>query len=202
MSTKLIGNNKRGLAFVVSAPAGTGKTTLVKMLTAEFPEVVASISHTTRAPRPGETLGIDYHFIGVGDFQKQIAAGDFLEYVELYGTYYGTSKKWVDQQLQKGKHVILTIDTQGARLLRGLFPAVFVFIAPPSRSELSRRLSERRTESEEALTKRLEWAEKELAASQEYDYRIINDELDVAYQVLRSIVIAEEHRVIHQPSIQ
>ena len=117
MTLKLLGNAKRGLAFIVSAPAGTGKTTLVQMLTDEFPCVVANISYTTRQPRGDEVHGRDYHFLTVAEFEEKIVAGDFLEHVELYNNYYGTSRRWIESQLDAGKHVVLVIDTQGAALL-------------------------------------------------------------------------------------
>lgn len=184
-----------GVVFVVSAPTGTGKTTLVDRLVREFPNVVASVSYTTRAPRAGEIPGQHYHFVSSEDFRRRIAAGEFIEYVQLYDQYYGTSRQWVEERLKQGQHVILTIDTQGARLLRGLIDAVFIFIAPPSIEELRRRLLDRRTEPEAAIEKRLAWVEHEMNASSEYDYCFVNDSLDVAYQVLRSVVIAEAHRV-------
>src|SRR3546814_739586 len=119
MRPKVIGNLKKGLAFVISAPAGTGKTTLAQLLTKEFHCVVESISYTTRPPRKGEIPGEYYVFLTDEEFKKKIVAGDFLEYVQLYGNYYGTCREWVFQQLQSGKHVLLTIDTQGALLLKG-----------------------------------------------------------------------------------
>jgi guanylate kinase len=195
MATKVLGNHKRGVAFVVSAPAGTGKTTLVNRLVDEFDCVVQSISYTTRKPRAGEVQGRDYQFVSEEEFKDRIAAGDFLEYVELYGCHYGTSKEWVLDQLEKGNHVVLVIDTQGAKSLRGRFPAVFIFISPPSMEELRRRLAQRRTESEDVIQRRLAWAKIEMEAGQAYDYILVNDDLDTAYQVLRSIFIAEEHRL-------
>lgn len=196
MVLKPLGNTKRGLAFVVSAPAGTGKTTLVQMLANEFPCVVPNISYTTRQPRGTEVDGRDYHFLTVPEFEAKIAAGDFLEYVNLYGNYYGTSRKWIEAQLDLGKHVVLVIDTQGAAILRKKFPAVAIFVRPPSVLELKRRLQGRGTESLERIEERLELAEEELKAVKYYDYLIINDDLEVAYQVFRSIFIAEEHRVL------
>jgi guanylate kinase len=196
MSRQLLGNNKRGLAFIVSAPAGTGKTTLVSRLTDEFSCVIASISTTTRQPRAGEIEGLHYHFISKSEFESKIAQGEFLEYVRLYGNYYGTSRRWVEEQLSAGKHVILVIDTQGAKLLRKIFPAVAIFLMPPSLAELARRLQGRGTESQAMLAERLALAEEELKALVHYDYKIVNDDLDVAYQVLKSIIIAEEHRVL------
>jgi guanylate kinase len=195
--TKLLGNLNHGLVFVVSAPAGTGKTTLVKMLISEFPCVIRSISFTTRKPRPGEVPGIDYHFVTKEEFEKQIEQQDFLEYVKLYGEYYGTSRKWVREQQMQGKHVILVIDTQGGLQLKGKFPARFIFIKPPSMEVLRKRLTERKTENEEVIEKRLSWASREIEDGRYYDYHIVNDDLKTSYQVLKSIIIAEEHRVVH-----
>lgn len=196
MAVPLLGNRNRGRLFILSAPAGTGKTTLVRMLTEEFPCVVASISLTTRAPRDGEVDGIDYFFTTKEIFEGKIRAGEFLEHVELYGERYGTSRSWVEAQLNEGKHVILVIDVQGARLLRDQVDAVTIFVSPPSMEELERRLRKRRTEAASVIEQRLAWAKKEMEASGEYDYRIINDDLANAYQVLRSILIAEEHRLV------
>ena len=195
MLTALLGNLDKGLLFILSAPAGTGKTTLVQLLTRDFPCVVASISYTTRKPRPGEVNGIHYYFISREEFIRRINAGEFLEYVELYGDYYGTSNVWVEDQLTKKNHVILVIDTQGAQLLKNKVDAVSIFVAPPSVEELERRLKLRKTESSEVIEKRLSWAKKELEAQNNYDYLIINDDLSHAYQALRSILIAEEHRI-------
>lgn len=194
MEYKVLGNNAKGLAFVISAPAGTGKTTLVSMLTKEFPFVVGSVSYTTRAPRPGEVNGIHYHFVTVEAFQQMINRGDFLEFVTLYGNYYGTSRLAVERELALGKHVILTIDTQGALQIKDKFPAIYVFLEPPSMDVLRQRLLGRKTESDEAVHERLEWAASEILAAQHYDYIIVNNDLEIAYQVLRSILIAEEHR--------
>jgi guanylate kinase len=190
----LLGDLVEGLTFIVSAPAGTGKTTLVQMLTQEFPSVIASISYTTRLPREGEIHGKHYHFITESEFKAKINASDFLEYVKLYGTYYGTSLQWIQEQQQKGNHVVLVIDTQGAMQLKGRLPGIFIFIRPPSLEILKARLEGRKTETPEVLEKRLNWAQKELEAAQDYDYQLVNDNLTVAYQVLRSIIIAECHR--------
>jgi len=192
---KVLGERKEGLLFVVSAPAGTGKTTLVDRLELEFSSVVRSISYTTREPREGEVDGKDYHFIKNEEFEKMVEKGLFLEYVTLYDHCYGTSRRWVADQQKKGNHVILVIDTQGALRLKGVVPAVFVFVSPPSLEELSRRLEKRKTESDEARERRLAWAKVELEAARYYDYLIVNDDLDVAYEVLRSIVIAEGHKI-------
>lgn len=197
--SKLLGNLQRGLVFIVSAPAGTGKTTLVELLTQEFDCVAASISCTTRKPRAGEIPGVHYHFLSTEEFEKKIEEEEFLEYVQLYGYYYGTSKKKVNEQQEKGKHVILTIDTQGALKLRGAFSATYIFIHPPTYEELRNRLVKRQTESLEIVEERLLWAKKEMEAVALYDYSLVNDDLKVAYEVLRSILIAEEHKVIKEP---
>ena len=195
METKLLGNLKKGLLFVLSAPAGTGKTTLVQRLVEEYPCVVASISSTTRKPRPDEIPGVHYNFLTVQEFEKKIEQGEFLEHVQLYGHYYGTSREVVEKSLNEGKHVFLVIDTQGAKKLRGDVDAIFVFLKPPSWEELKERLSFRQTEPKEVIEERLEWAKKELLAERYYDYSIVNDDLETAYQVLKSIVIAEEHKI-------
>lgn len=188
---------ERGILFVISAPAGTGKTTLVEMLMQEYPHVMASVSCTTRKPRPGEVEGKHYFFITETEFERRKIAGDFLEHVNLFDSFYGTSNGFIEEELSKGHHVVLTIDTQGALRLKGQIPAVFIFIAPPSIQELRRRLVSRKTETKEKIDSRIAWAEKELQAASQYDYQIVNDDLRQAYQVLRSIVIAEEHRVKH-----
>ena len=193
--TFLSNSPQQGLCFIVSAPAGTGKTTLVQMLVDEFPSVIANISYTTRQPRVGEINGKDYHFIAQATFQEKIAAGEFLEYVKLYDDYYGCSKKWIVEQQSQGKHVILVIDTQGALQLKEQIPAIFIFISPPSMEELRRRLAARKTESPEIIEKRIAWASHEMESASHYDYLIVNDHLLSAYQVLRSIIIAETHRI-------
>lgn len=185
---------KKGLVFVISAPAGTGKTTLVRMLLEEFHSAVESVSFTTRTPRAGEVEGRDYYFINQKEFEKKIDAGEFLEYAKVFDNFYGTSRKTVEHLQEKGKHVILIIDTQGALQLMGKVEASFIFISPPSLEELRSRLYRRRSESDEAIEQRLSWAEKEMELAKRYDYHIVNDQLKVAYEALRSILIAEEHR--------
>lgn len=192
---KLLGNCKTGLAFIVSAPAGTGKTTLVKMLVKEFPCVVQSISFTTRKQRAGERPGEHYNFVSEQEFERMIANKEFLEYAKLYGNYYGTSSKAVQALQNQGKHVILVIDTQGALLLRDKFPAIFIFIRPPSMEVLRDRLIQRQTENSAVIEERLAIAKKEMEAMVHYDYCITNDDLITAYQVLRSILIAAEHQI-------
>lgn len=186
---------KPGLLFVLSGPAGAGKTTLMQKLMKEFPEVVANISYTTRPARMGEENGKDYYFISQEAFEEKIASGDFLEYVKLYDTYYGSSRRWVEEQLAAGKHVFLVIDTQGARKVRANTVVTSIFIRPPSVQVLRARLWKRQTESMEKIEERLAWAEKELLAAQEYEYQVVNEDVEMAYQVLRSILIATCHKM-------
>lgn len=188
-------NRKKGILFIVSAPAGTGKTTLVEMVVKEFNEIVRNISYTTRKMRKGEKQGVDYHFISREEFEKKIANNEMLEHVTLYGDYYGTAYESVERLLNFGKHVILVIDTQGALKLKNHTDTVFIFIEPPSLEELERRLFARKTEDLAAIKKRIEWAANELKQKSFYDYAILNDELNKSYEVLKSIIIAEEHRI-------
>lgn len=193
--TRLIGNLSEGLLFVISAPAGTGKTTLVHMLCEEFSCVKESTSCTTRKPRPGEVNGLHYTFLSEEEFKLKIKQGAFLEYAQVFGHFYGTLKEVVDSDRKKGSHVILVIDTQGAMQLKEKIQGTFIFISPPTLTELKERLQRRKTESEETIEKRLAWAEEELKMVTHYDYHIVNDNLIVAYDVLRSIIIAEEHKI-------
>lgn len=196
MSEKVLGNKDRGLLFVISAPAGTGKSTLVEMLLNEFPDAIAeSCSWTTRPPRAGEIAKRHYEFVSTQDFEEKIAQQDFLEYAKVFGNYYGTQREEVTRLQALGKHVLLVIDTQGALQVQNQVPAIFIFISPPSLEELSRRLFKRRTEDEQNIQERLLRAKQEIALSPHYDYHIVNNHLDVTYQVLRSILIAEEHKM-------
>ena len=192
---KLLGGLQRGHVFVISAPAGTGKTTLVRMLTDEFDCVVESVSFTTRKMRPGEIEGRDYYFVSEAEFQKMLQAGEFLEHATVFGNSYGTSKKTVEEQIRQGKHVALVIDTQGAESIRKMLKATFIFICPPNVEELKKRLHGRQSDTRESIETRLSWAEREMEAAKQYDYLIVNENLHLAYQILRSIFIAEEHKV-------
>lgn len=194
---KLLGNLKRGIPFVLSAPAGTGKTTLAKRLYAEFPGVIVpSVSCTTRERRQGEVDGVDYHFLTEEAFMQK--GQEFLESAEVFGKRYGTLKSTVDGELKAGRHVLLVIDTQGAQHVRKQLEGVFIFIAPPSLAALRTRLEKRGSESPESLERRLSWAQQELEASKNYDYIVVNDDLEIAYSSLKSIIVAEEHRSRYQ----
>jgi guanylate kinase len=184
----------KGILFIVSAPAGTGKTTLVNLLVKNNSSIVRSVSYTTRNPRPEEKEGLDYFFIDNQEFKERINRNEFLEYVEVFGNYYGTSKEFVKVQLEKGMHVVLVIDTQGALLLKDKISAVFIFITAPSFDVLKKRLFERKTENSLIIEQRLLWAEQELQMLKYYDYHIVNDDLQISYDILRSIVVAEEHK--------
>lgn len=180
-----------GNLYVVAAPSGAGKTTLVRQLLEKEPEVHLSISYTTRSPRPGEENGREYHFVTVEDFRAMIARDEFLEWAEVHGNFYGTSKKWIADQLAADNDVLLEIDWQGAQQVRKLFKdAIGIFILPPSMEELTRRLTGRGTDSVEVIARRLAAAQAEMRHVGEFDYVIINDLLDRALDDLRSIVHA------------
>lgn len=185
----------KGRLIIVSAPAGAGKTTLVQMLKKEFPSrVTQSISCTTRHPRKGEIDGRDYVFLTEEAFEERVKRGEFLEHATVFGDRYGTLKGMVSGAQESGIDVVLVIDTQGALELKKKVEAVFIFIAPPSMEVLEERLKSRKTESPEALKKRLKWAKHEMDQAKHYDYTIVNDDLQEAYVALKSIVIAEHYR--------
>ncbi|GIX47702.1 MAG: guanylate kinase [Candidatus Tectimicrobiota bacterium] len=187
---------RRGVLFVVSAPSGAGKTSLCQRLVAELDDVVQSVSYTTRPPRPGERHGREYYFVSREVFRQHVAAGDFLEWAEVHGEWYGTSRQQVEAATHAGKDVLLAIDVQGAAQLRAAgLDAVFVFVLPPSWEVLRARLQQRGSESPAAVARRLAVARQELAHYTEYDYVVVNDELAKAVAVLRAIVVAERHRV-------
>jgi len=185
---------RQGVLFVLSGPSGSGKNTLIHRLMGEFPHVVESVSYTTRPPRQGEIEGQHYHFVSEEQFRQSIESDEFLEYAYHFGSYYGTSRQNVQRTLSEGKHVFLVIDTSGALSLVGKLETTTIFVAPPSLDELRQRLKERKAESDAAIEKRIQRSAKELKDSQRYEYIIINDDLEDAYDTLRSIVIAEVHR--------
>jgi len=171
----------KGKIVILSAPSGAGKTSLGRALMEKLPNVAWSVSHTTRPPRPGEKDGRDYHFVSREEFQHLLDEGDFLEYAEVYGNWYGTSRRALQRQLEDGKIVLLDIDWQGARQIRQAFPdAVSVYIMPPSIQELENRLRKRGQDPEQVIKKRLAAAEADMSHAGEYDKIIINDDFDTA----------------------
>ena len=180
-----------GNLYVVAAPSGAGKTTLVRMLLESESAVHLSISFTTRSPRPGEQNGREYHFIDAETFRGMIDRHEFLEWAEVHGNFYGTSKKSIADQLAGGNDVLLEIDWQGAQQVRQLFPeAIGIFILPPSMEELTRRLTGRGTDSAEVISRRLAAAQAEMRHVGEFDYVIINDQLAQALEELLAVVRA------------
>ncbi len=186
----------RGILFVLSAPSGGGKTTILKKVMADLPGLVFSVSHTTRKPRLGEEDGRDYYFVSRQEFAsiRDRRPPGFLEWAEVHGNWYGTSRAAVEQCLCGGRDVVLDIDVQGATQIREGTDSVTVFIAPPSLAELAARLRGRGTEDEHTLALRLENAKQELAFMERYDYLVVNDRLAEAVESLRSIIIAERCR--------
>jgi len=196
MTSRENGKGGRGILFVVSSPSGGGKTTLCRRLLEEMPGIVLSVSHTTRLPRKGEQDGREYHFVGLKDFALMRSAGEFLEWAEVYGRFYGTSRRAVEAILAGGNDVLLDIDVQGALQIRGHCPdAVLVFVLPPSLEELRLRLAARGTEDPAAIENRLAAAKMELAQLHRYDYSVTNDDLDEAYRALAAVLVAERCRV-------
>ena len=182
-------NGESAKVFVITGPSGVGKGTLIKRLLERVPSLALSVSATTRAPREGEEDGRDYHFLTEEEFQERIAAKDFLEFATYSGNHYGTLNSELDRCLDKGRSVVLEIEVQGATQVRAARPdSVQIFIAPPDASVLRERLSGRGTDSAEAIDKRLKTAEQELAAQDDFNHLIVNDDLDRAADELESIV--------------
>ncbi len=189
----------RGCLYVLSAPSGAGKTSLVSALLKQDARIEVSVSHTTRAPRPGEQDGVNYNFASTKEFEFLIEKGDFLEHARVFGNYYGTSKTWVEQRLAAGQDVILEIDWQGARQVRALLPdTITVFILPPSRAALQQRLEGRGQDSEEVIAQRMAEAASESSHYGEYDYLVVNDDFDQALQELQAVFTAQRLRLDRQ----
>ena len=190
------GRSRRGLLFVVSAPSGTGKTTVVERLVQGVPDLCLSRSYTSRGERPGESDGVDYNFVSRERFEQMIAAGEFLEWAEVFGNLYGTCATDVERDLADGRDIVLVIDVQGARQVRLRYAnTVGVFVLPPSFEVLEQRLRGRSKDPEDAMQRRLRTARNEVAAFAEYDYVIVNDELEACVERLRAIVLAERTRL-------
>ncbi|MBL9036959.1 MAG: guanylate kinase [Archangium sp.] len=185
-----------GLLLVLSAPSGGGKTTLAHRLRGEFPEAKFSISHTTRSPRGAEQNGVDYHFVDTATFMQMIDRGEFVEWAEVHNHFYGSSRKMIDESYRHHGLAVFDIDVQGGGTIKRKYPdTIQIFILPPSMQELERRLRSRGTDSDEVIRKRLLAARAEIERGiQSYDYLIVNDQLDAAFEQLRSIVIAERAR--------
>ena len=183
---------KKGKTFIISGPSGVGKSTVLSALLEKRSNVYFSVSATTRDPRPGELDGIHYHFMDVDSFRKWIAMDQFLEYAEYVGNFYGTPKRFVDEAMEQGKDVILDIEVQGAIQVTSKRPdTVRIFIAPPSWSELERRLTVRGTDSKDKIQKRLLRAKVEFQTAHTYDYFVINDTVENAVKELDAIMTAE-----------
>jgi len=191
-----------GLLVVISGPSGAGKGTICERLKEELKDLKVSVSATTRKPREGEVEGASYFFINEEDFIKRINDDEFLEYAKVYGNYYGTPKKEVFKQLEDGNDIILEIDIQGALQVKKNYPkGIFIFILPPSLTELNNRIERRGTESKEAIIKRMQCAYDELNYAFEYDYVVVNDEVEAAVDKIMHIIFAEKNRAIRKKAI-
>jgi guanylate kinase len=195
--SKLLDSTRgRGLLFIVSAPSGTGKTTLVEKLVQRIPNLCLSRSYTSRGARGGENDGVDYNFVSRQRFEAMIAGGEFLEWADVFGNYYGTCRDDTERCLAHGQDLVLVIDVQGARQVRGSgMESIGIFVLPPSAEILEQRLRGRSKDAEAAIQKRLEAACREVGEFASYEYVIVNDELDSAVERLRGIVLAERARV-------
>ena len=189
-------NRGRGLLIVISGPSGAGKGTICKALLEKRDDLYISVSATTRSPRKGEVDGVNYHFFTKDQFKEGIKNGDFLEYAEVYGNYYGTPKSGVQELLDSGKNVILEIDIQGAlKVKETMEDGVFIFILPPSMEELKSRIIGRGSETEESLMTRFKSAYQEINYVSKYNYAVINDTVDAAVNKIEGILLAETCRV-------
>lgn len=189
----------QGTLYTVSAPSGAGKTSLVSALVQSLDAIKVSVSHTTRAMRPGEVDGVNYHFVSVEQFTSMLESASFLEHAQVFTNYYGTSREWVEQTLAQGTDVILEIDWQGAQQIRKIIPGtVSVFILPPSKETLLQRLTGRGQDSDNVIEARMAEAKSEISHYIESHYLIVNDDFDVALNEFRSIIIAERQKLMRQ----
>jgi guanylate kinase len=189
----------KGTLYVISAPSGAGKTSLVRALVEQLDGVAASVSHTTRSMRPGEEDGVHYHFVDRECFLKMVEDGDFLEHAQVFDNFYGTAQSAVEAQLKAGQDVILEIDWQGAEQVRRLMPdCETVFILPPSREELERRLRSRGQDRDEVIARRMRDATAEMSHYPEFDYLVINEVFEEALEELKAIFLANRQRLARQ----
>jgi len=180
------------LVYIISAPSGSGKSTLVNKLLKQVPDLDFSISYTTRAPRGSEQNGKQYHFVSREEFEQMIRAGEFLEHANVFGNYYGTARRFLQEAEQRGHDLLLDIDVQGAELIEAKLPdAVSIFVLPPDRQTLEWRLRKRSEDAEEVIQRRLVTATREIANYDKYNYILINDKLEESIESLRAIVLAE-----------
>jgi guanylate kinase len=194
-------DSPQGSLYIFAAPSGAGKTSLVKALVETTADIEVSVSHTTRAPRPGEVDGVNYHFTDVAAFQAMVAQGAFLEHAQVFDNYYGTARANIEQRLAAGVDVILEIDWQGARQVREQFPdSVGIFILPPSRQALEERLRGRGQDEDEVIARRMRDAESEMSHYGEFDYLVINDDFATSLAELAAIVTAQRLRTRAQAS--
>lgn len=185
----MILENKQGSIIVISAPSGTGKTTIVRRILGDFSQVVFSVSATTRKKREHEVEGVDYFFISEAEFKKKIQNNEFVEWELFYDYYYGTFRSFIDSRINNGKSVILEVDVHGALEIKRIYPdAILIYIAPPSLEELLIRLKKRQTENEEDLRKRIERAKMELSHKDKFDYFIVNNDLNTAYYEIKVLI--------------
>ncbi len=192
----------KGRLFILSAPSGAGKTTVCEALLEKTDRAKKAITTTTRPPRPGEKDGVDYFFLTEEEFKEKLDRGRFFEHALVYDYYYGSGRDYVESQLEAGYDVLLVVDVQGARSIRELgVEAVFVYLLPPSLSELRRRLEGRKTDAPEVIEKRFARARDELDRYRDYDYCVINDELETAVADLEAVIRAERCRVKNYPRI-
>lgn len=189
--------NKEGILLVICGPSGVGKGTVCKEFLGENRNIKLSVSATTRSPRIGEVDGVSYHFLEIGQFEKMVENGEFIEYARVYDNYYGTPKAEVLKNLQNGEDVLLEIDIQGAMQVKSSYPdAVFVFILPPSLRELRDRIVKRGSETEESLKLRFGSAYDEICKIEHFDYFVVNDDIEKAVRQLECIMMAEKNRVL------
>lgn len=184
--------NNKGRLFIFSAASGTGKTSLAKALVEQMPDVAFSVSHTTRAPRPGEQHGVHYYFVNQQQFDEMVVADRFLEHAKVFGNSYGTSRSTTENMLRQGKNIIFDIDWQGARAIKEKLPEVVsIFILPPSRAALEKRLTGRGQDSPEVIAQRMRAAVSEISHYKEFDHLVVNDDFDAALADLKTIILGD-----------